>query len=328
MLIYLSPEHARAFLDRIADTFPADRPLPRCGRDDLAGLRPLRGRPDRRHVHLPPGDRRRCRGQDAAPDAAAASGRTAARRQSGRARAAGARQQQSRASARPDTSRTQPATAPESGHLGRPTGRRSAQDAIAAGDFGAAVVAFRKCAYLAPHDPVAQLHLGLALDAAGDEPSAQRAYAAARQALLDADPAHSVAGIEGYATAELSGCSTPNSEGRRRDHDGVLHGGRSRVLPARAGGPVGAPGRRDGRAARPESRRRRHAPGRSAADRDLTAARRARPHPRDPGRRQDLRPAGRRGHRPAAHRRRRHRTRPGRAGPPACLRDAAQPTAG
>ena len=65
---------------------------------------------------------------------------------------------------------------------------RIGQDAIAAGDFGAAVVAFRKCAYLAPHDPVAQLHLGLALDAAGDEPSAQRAYAAARHALLQRRP--------------------------------------------------------------------------------------------------------------------------------------------
>ena len=64
-------------------------------------------------------------------------------------------------------------------------------------------MAFRKCAYLVPHDPVAQLHLGLALEAAGDASAAQRAYAAARRALLDADPAHSVAGIEGYATAEL-----------------------------------------------------------------------------------------------------------------------------
>ena len=88
------------------------------------------------------------------------------------------------------------------GYLSRSVGRVG-QDAIAAGDFGAAVVAFRKSAYLAPNDPVAQLHLGLALDAAGDEPSAQRAYAAARHALIHADPAHSIAGIEGYATAEL-----------------------------------------------------------------------------------------------------------------------------
>jgi chemotaxis protein methyltransferase CheR len=64
-------------------------------------------------------------------------------------------------------------------------------------------VAFRKCAYLAPHDPMAQLHLGLALQAAGHERSAQRAYAAARRALIKADPAHSIAGIEGIATAEL-----------------------------------------------------------------------------------------------------------------------------
>jgi chemotaxis protein methyltransferase CheR len=77
------------------------------------------------------------------------------------------------------------------------------QDAIAAGEYDAAVVAFRKCAYLAPHDPMSQLHLGLALHAAGDERSAQRAYAAARRSLLTADPALSVAGFEGFDAAEL-----------------------------------------------------------------------------------------------------------------------------
>ena len=81
---------------------------------------------------------------------------------------------------------------------------RVGQEAIAAGDFDAAIVAFRKCAFLTPHDPVAQLHLGLALEAAGDESSAQRAYAAARHALLKSDPAHSIGGIEGYAAPELS----------------------------------------------------------------------------------------------------------------------------
>jgi chemotaxis protein methyltransferase CheR len=80
---------------------------------------------------------------------------------------------------------------------------KGAQDAMAAGDYDTAVVAFRKCAYLAPLDPMAQLHLGLALQGAGDERSAQRAYAAARRALIGADPAHSIAGIDGIATAEL-----------------------------------------------------------------------------------------------------------------------------
>jgi chemotaxis protein methyltransferase CheR len=64
-------------------------------------------------------------------------------------------------------------------------------------------VAFRKCAYLAPHDPLPKLNLGLALQAVGDERSAQRAYAAARRALLDADPAHGIAGIDGIAAGEL-----------------------------------------------------------------------------------------------------------------------------
>jgi chemotaxis protein methyltransferase CheR len=50
---------------------------------------------------------------------------------------------------------------------------------------------------------MAQLNLGLALQAAGDERSAQRAYAAARRALAEADPVQGVAGIEGIATAEL-----------------------------------------------------------------------------------------------------------------------------
>jgi len=78
-----------------------------------------------------------------------------------------------------------------------------AQAAIADGDYGTAVVAFRKCAYLRPHDPMAQLHLGLALEASGDEPSARRAFAAARGILQAAGPDQSHAGLEGYAAAEL-----------------------------------------------------------------------------------------------------------------------------
>ena len=65
------------------------------------------------------------------------------------------------------------------------------------------MVAFRKHAYLAPHDPMAQLHLGLALESAGDEPSARRAYAAARHALTQTDPADIHHAAEGYTTADL-----------------------------------------------------------------------------------------------------------------------------
>jgi chemotaxis protein methyltransferase CheR len=80
---------------------------------------------------------------------------------------------------------------------------KTAQAAVAVGDYDAAVVAFRKCAYLQPHDPLAQLHLGLALEAAGDADAASRAFAAARRALGDAGAGLSMEGLEGYTVAEL-----------------------------------------------------------------------------------------------------------------------------
>jgi len=80
---------------------------------------------------------------------------------------------------------------------------KAAQAAVAVGDYDAAVVAFRKCAYLQPHDPLAQLHLGLALEAAGDADAASRAFAAARRALGDAGADLSMEGLEGYTVAEL-----------------------------------------------------------------------------------------------------------------------------
>jgi chemotaxis methyl-accepting protein methylase len=79
------------------------------------------------------------------------------------------------------------------------TGQRRAAE----GDHAAAAVAFRKCAFLAPHDPIAHLHLALVLDAAGDRTSARRAYSAARQALLDSGPASAGRATEGYTSADL-----------------------------------------------------------------------------------------------------------------------------
>jgi chemotaxis protein methyltransferase CheR len=75
--------------------------------------------------------------------------------------------------------------------------------ALAAGDHRSAVISFRKWAYLTPGDALAYLHLGLALEAAGDQASAQRAFEAARSALAVAGPAHVEHAMEGYATAEL-----------------------------------------------------------------------------------------------------------------------------
>lgn len=80
---------------------------------------------------------------------------------------------------------------------------RAGQLASAAGDVQAAVVAFRKCAYLAPDDPMAHLNLGLALESAGDQPSAGRAYAAARHALTQSDSAYIGDATGGYTTTDL-----------------------------------------------------------------------------------------------------------------------------
>ncbi|WP_111764998.1 CheR family methyltransferase [Nakamurella deserti] len=80
---------------------------------------------------------------------------------------------------------------------------RAGQRALAAGDHAGAVVAFRKCVYLAPDDALAHLHLGLALEAADDRLAAQRSFGAARRALLHHDPAQPAPALGGYAAAEL-----------------------------------------------------------------------------------------------------------------------------
>ena len=77
------------------------------------------------------------------------------------------------------------------------------QQAFAAGDLRAAVVIFRKSVYLAHDDALAHLHLALALEALGDLLPAQRAFGAARRALLESDPAHLRFGIDGYDPSEL-----------------------------------------------------------------------------------------------------------------------------
>lgn len=75
--------------------------------------------------------------------------------------------------------------------------------AVAAGDHEAAVAAFRKAAYLDPDHPIPHLHLALALEAAGHEAAAGRAYAAARAAVDRADVAAVEAALEGYRMEEL-----------------------------------------------------------------------------------------------------------------------------
>lgn len=84
------------------------------------------------------------------------------------------------------------------------------QDLLAAGeaamnaaDLALAVATFRKAAYLDPDQPVAHLHLGLALEAAGEEAAARRAFGAARAGLDRSGTAAVETVLEGYHVDEL-----------------------------------------------------------------------------------------------------------------------------
>jgi chemotaxis protein methyltransferase CheR len=188
-------------LDRIAETFPST-PL-------FLGAAETIWQVSNRFIAVPVGDTFIYRQAIADPvglktrtqDASAGNGRTsvktAVRTNSPRP---AARHQESRRRSVPETATGQHPTEPDSA-TSIDQLAKVAHDAIATGDCYRSG-GLSKVRYLAPDDPVAQLHLGLALEAAGDEPSAQRAYAAARQALLRADSAN-VPAFKGYATAEL-----------------------------------------------------------------------------------------------------------------------------
>ena len=95
------------------------------------------------------------------------------------------------------TTRT-PAPAPTFGEL-----LAAGEASIATGDYESAIAAFRRCAYLDPDQPIAHLHLGLALEASLDQSAARRAYAAARAALDRGDTGAVEVILEGYHVAEL-----------------------------------------------------------------------------------------------------------------------------
>jgi chemotaxis protein methyltransferase CheR len=80
---------------------------------------------------------------------------------------------------------------------------QAAQEATAGGDGQDVIGAFRRYAYLEPDQPIAHLQLGLALEAAGDWPSARRAYRATRSALGRCDAEAVEAGLGGYRVEEL-----------------------------------------------------------------------------------------------------------------------------
>ena len=183
VLIYFSPQHSRTFLDRLAEALPA-------GASVFVGSAETLWQITDRFEAVKIGNSfvHRLRSL-----AAPATGPKTGAAGTPRAPVAERRTRAALDPATPMSSRT--GDAAQLAHAG--------QQAMAEGDNRAAVTAFRKWAYLTPADAMAHVHLGLSLEAAGDQDSAKRAYGVARRALLRADPALAEHAIEGYSADEL-----------------------------------------------------------------------------------------------------------------------------
>jgi len=92
---------------------------------------------------------------------------------------------------------------------------QSGQKAVVEHDLSAAVVAFRKAAYLRPEDPEIALHLAFALESLGDVAGARPWFRRALEMMATAEPMLSV--LDGWSTADLTAVlerkvATPVSE--------------------------------------------------------------------------------------------------------------------
>lgn len=198
VLIYFSPEHTRAFLDQVADALPQGGYL---FLGSAESIWPVSDRFETVRVDETFVYRRRS-APVPVPVLSVEQPTTSPAHARREPRPSAARSVPSRRVARAHRPALAAAPVPAVSGSGL---AREGQHALDAGDTQLAIVAFRKWAYLAPDDAIAHLHLGLALEAAGDQPSAQRAFGAARRALLHGEQGHVDSAMEGYAADELLG---------------------------------------------------------------------------------------------------------------------------
>ncbi|WP_112262941.1 CheR family methyltransferase [Lentzea terrae] len=195
VLIYFSPHHAKVFLDRLADAMPRKLWLFLSSTETIwqvtnryEAIRIDEGFVHRtREAHVP---------EARSPARPPVTARTAQGRRQSTVRKVTARAPAHEAPPVPPA----PPDHAEQAALAARVG----QEALSAGDCGSAVVEFRKWAYLTPDDVMAHVHLGLALEAAGERSSARRAYSVAQRVLLTVDPAHVEGAMEGFAVDELA----------------------------------------------------------------------------------------------------------------------------
>lgn len=187
VLIYVDPVATAAFLDRLGRTLPADAAVLVGAGESLWHMSDAFAaeRLGEAYVYRPRSTEREgaVRGTAVSPPRRSARPRSAPRPPKPRPRPP--------AAAGPDT-------IPGVSEL-----LRAGEAAMASGDPAAAVVAFRRAAYLRPDHVLAHLQLGLALEAQGDD-GAVRAFRAAWSALQDGDPEHVRVGLGGYAVEDLA----------------------------------------------------------------------------------------------------------------------------
>jgi hypothetical protein len=177
VLIYLRPEVQHAFLDRVADEVNGLDVLFLGATESLYGVteRFIPVRVGAAYAYRVAGRPSPARSQPAAP----------------------------RSAARPPRP-VVPVPTPVPPALDAPGYMAEGQVALAAGRLTAAVTAFRGACYLDADNPLAQLNLGLALDASGHAGEARRAFAAARAALLGSGVGLVEAELEGFSGTELA----------------------------------------------------------------------------------------------------------------------------
>ncbi len=218
VLIYFSPEHATAFLDKLADALPPGAIL------FVGSAETLWQVSDRFKAmrigdsfvyHLHEGSRS-SPGREAPPlrkatvalKAAPLREATEARKPAPLRKATAPRKPTPAREATPSgpaRASTQGAVFTNATDVFQPVLLASAgQQALSLGDSSAAVVAFRKWVYLTPDDPLASFYLGLALEAGGHLQSAQRSFGVALGVLREGGPTLGAEiALEGYAPEEL-----------------------------------------------------------------------------------------------------------------------------
>lgn len=190
VLIYFTPAHTAAFLDRLAAT------LPRGARLFLGGAESLwhvseRFEPERL------GDAFVYRVREDSPSPARRGGQRLAARPNRPKPAA----RQEPAGTRP--ARPRPATPAASATADTAELARLGHEAHLAGDNTTAVRMYRQWTYLQPDDALAHFHLGLALESCSDAAAASRAFAVTRKLLQRPDGAAHLAAFGGYSLGDV-----------------------------------------------------------------------------------------------------------------------------